>query len=121
MNAARTKQSTDNEGQAFVSTYGAVFYRSIGVANPFSLTASTSALMTTAVLINMYLLDLIGRRNILILGSLFQATCVFVIGSMGMKANTLDNRMVIVGFNMLFGVCLSRLILVVCIEADEVV
>lgn len=90
-------------GQAFVSTYGAVFYRSIGVANPFSLTASTSALMTTAVLINMYLLDLIGRRNILILGSLLQATCVFVIGSMGMKANTLDNRMVIVGFNMLFG------------------
>lgn len=91
-------------GQAFVTTYGAVFYRSIGIANPFQLTTAASGLTTMAVLIAMLQFQRFGRRNLLTLGSFLQATAIFVVGGMGLLESTQTNKVVIVSFVIIFGV-----------------
>lgn len=49
-------------GQAFVSSYGAIFIRGLGGINPFNMTVIISICNLTVVFIALYLNDRVGRR-----------------------------------------------------------
>lgn len=49
-------------GQAFASTYGAIFIRDIGTVNPFTMTIVNAVVNLTAAFTGLYLVDRLGRR-----------------------------------------------------------
>jgi hypothetical protein len=49
-------------GQAFASTYGAIFIRDIGTVNPFTMTIVISIINLAAASTGLYLVDRLGRR-----------------------------------------------------------
>ncbi|GFZ49259.1 hypothetical protein JCM24511_07378 [Saitozyma sp. JCM 24511] len=89
-------------GQSFVSQYGAVFFKSIGAANPFALTIGNTTLLTGACLINMCLMDHVGRRPMYLIGSMLQGSSQFIVGAMGTQQQTQTVKTVIVAFTMSF-------------------
>ncbi|KAJ6023663.1 sugar transporter [Penicillium herquei] len=74
-------------GQAFVSSYGAVFVKSIGSVNPFDMTIANSAVNVFMVGLNLSLNDWAGRRPLLLIGALWQATAIFAMGGLGTAKN----------------------------------
>lgn len=57
-------------GQAFASTYGAIFIKDIGTVNPFTMTIVNAIVNLVMVFIGLYLTDRVGRRYVLSLSSL---------------------------------------------------
>jgi MFS transporter, SP family, sugar:H+ symporter len=49
-------------GQAFVSTYSAVFVAGLGTVNPFTMTVTNMACYLFVMAIGLYLNDMVGRR-----------------------------------------------------------
>ncbi|KAH7141279.1 hypothetical protein B0J13DRAFT_503559 [Dactylonectria estremocensis] len=75
-------------GNAFATTYGTIFFKSIGTVNPFLLSVINSLgvlLVSTATLI---LVDLKGRRPLLLCGSFVQASALLIMGGLGMIEKT---------------------------------
>ncbi|KAL9106850.1 MAG: hypothetical protein Q9227_008183 [Pyrenula ochraceoflavens] len=57
-------------GQVFSGHYGAIFVKSLGTLNPFSITVSQSALNTVTSFLGIIMLDRVGRRPLWLAGSL---------------------------------------------------
>ncbi|KAH7152833.1 general substrate transporter [Dactylonectria macrodidyma] len=75
-------------GNAFATTYGTIFFKSIGTVNPFLLSVINSLgviLVSTATLI---LVDIRGRRPLLLCGSFIQASALLIMGGLGMIEKT---------------------------------
>ena len=51
-------------GQAFASSYGAIFIRGIGTVNPFTMTLINSFVNLGMVFLGLYLNDRVGRRYV---------------------------------------------------------
>lgn len=51
-------------GQAFVSSYGAIFIRDLNTVNPFNMTVIISVCNIVMVSISLYLNDRMGRRSV---------------------------------------------------------
>lgn len=49
-------------GQAFASQYGAIFIKSLGTVNPFTMTLVNGAVNSFALVLSLTLVDRIGRR-----------------------------------------------------------
>jgi MFS transporter, SP family, sugar:H+ symporter len=49
-------------GQAFASTYGAIFIRDIGTVNPFTMTIVNAIVNLCSAFAGLYLVDRAGRR-----------------------------------------------------------
>ncbi|PWY93218.1 sugar transporter [Aspergillus sclerotioniger CBS 115572] len=74
-------------GQSFVSSYGAVFVKSIGSVNPFDMTIINSVVNVLMLGVNLCLNDWAGRRPLLLIGALWQAAAIFTMGGLGTAAN----------------------------------
>ncbi|KAK3940477.1 sugar transporter [Diplogelasinospora grovesii] len=62
-------------GQAFASQYGTLFVKSLETVNPFSISLSTSV---------------IGCRLILLISAFIQASALFIMGALGLRATLLS-------------------------------
>ncbi|VUC35051.1 unnamed protein product [Clonostachys rosea] len=90
-------------GNAFASMYGTIFYKSIGTINPFALSTIASCLVVFISLATLILVDIIGRRPILLCGSFLQATALLIMGGLGMiTAKTLSVSSGIIAMMMIF-------------------
>ncbi|RAO68757.1 uncharacterized protein BHQ10_004769 [Talaromyces amestolkiae] len=75
-------------GQGFVSQYSPRFYKTVGLSkNAFLYNIISSVVAWVGVLIGMPLSDLIGRRDLLILGAFFQGIFLFSMAGIGTKSS----------------------------------
>ena len=70
-------------GQSLNSNYGTVFVKSLGTFNPFNYTIIAAAGQLLATGIAMILLDVIGRRSLMMGGMASQSVMMFIIAGMG--------------------------------------
>ncbi|KAF4835866.1 MFS transporter fmqE [Colletotrichum tropicale] len=70
-------------GQAFASTYGAIFIKDIGTVNPFTMTIVNAIVNLVMVFIGLYLTDRVGRRPLLLVGAVLQFAAIVTMGSLG--------------------------------------
>ncbi|WQF84395.1 Putative major facilitator, sugar transporter, major facilitator superfamily [Colletotrichum destructivum] len=70
-------------GQAFASTYGAIFIKDIGTVNPFTMTIINAIVNLCMVFVGLYLNDRVGRRPLLLIGAVWQFAAIVTMGSLG--------------------------------------
>ncbi|ODQ73395.1 hypothetical protein LIPSTDRAFT_104968 [Lipomyces starkeyi NRRL Y-11557] len=92
-------------GQAFVSTYGAVYVRSIGTLNAFNFTLILAVCNLTMVSIGLFLNDRVGRRPLLFIGGMLQFAAILSMGSLGTQKETLQTKTGIVALLVIFAGC----------------
>lgn len=69
-------------GQAFISQYTVLFYKSQGFTNNFELGVIQQSLGVVANLLTALIVDSLGRRQILLIGGVANSICLFIMGSM---------------------------------------
>ncbi|KAF2143178.1 uncharacterized protein K452DRAFT_346936 [Aplosporella prunicola CBS 121167] len=92
-------------GQIFTSQYGVLFYQHQGYANSFALGICYTTLQLSTALSASLLVDHTGRRPLLLLGGLAQASALYLVGGLGtVTAPTRAEKDALVAGLMLFGV-----------------
>ncbi|RVX65996.1 hypothetical protein B0A52_09922 [Exophiala mesophila] len=84
-------------GQAFASKYGAIFLKEIGALDPFAMSCINTAIFIVLTVASMLLIDRVGRRFILLTGSIVQASSFLTMGGLGTIAA--PDRPVLVGIS----------------------
>ena len=74
-------------GSPFTAAYGTLFVQSIGSINPFNYSIMSSCINFFCCLVGITITDKIGRRPILMIGSLLQITWLFIMGAVGTVAS----------------------------------
>lgn len=74
-------------GQAFASSYGAIFVRSVGSVNPFNMTIINASVNLFMCGISLFLNDRVGRRPLLMTGAVWQAVAIMAMGGLGTIKN----------------------------------
>ena len=84
-------------GQAFVSQYSVVFYKSQGYTNNFELGMIQQAIGVAANMLTTLVVDSFGRRQILLIGGCFNAIFLFILGAMGSiaKPSVTESRLLV--------------------------
>lgn len=70
-------------GQIFASIYGALFVKSLGTVNQFTITIITACINTVICVVSMALVDKIGRRKLLLMGGTVQSAALMTMGGLG--------------------------------------
>ncbi|CAI7646358.1 unnamed protein product [Penicillium pancosmium] len=70
-------------GQAFASQYGTLFVKQLKSINPFSVTLGTNAVDIGAIIISASLIDVVGRRALFHISSIFQTGALMTMGGLG--------------------------------------
>lgn len=79
-------------GNFFAGHYGALFVKSLGYLNPFTITVSNSALTTFSAFCGLLLIDRLGRRPLYLAGSAAQAVCLIIMGALGTPKHVTRSR-----------------------------
>ncbi|KIX06960.1 uncharacterized protein Z518_04936 [Rhinocladiella mackenziei CBS 650.93] len=74
-------------GSIFVSVYGAIFVKSLGTINPFTITCTTAAVNFWVGILAMALVDKLGRRIMLLIGASIQCAALMIMGALGTVHN----------------------------------
>jgi hypothetical protein len=84
-------------GSPFTAAYGTLFVQSLHSINPFRYSLMSSCINTFACLTAIYITDKVGRRPLLMLGSVLQVIWLFIMGGVGMVSTpTIAQTQVIV-------------------------
>jgi MFS family permease len=95
-------------GQSFSSSYGTVFIKSLGTVNAFTMAAVNTSLNAVGSFIGMVLVDKVGRRPILCVGSFMQGAVLLTMGGVGSIATqTVQTKSAVVAMTTLFGFTFS--------------
>ncbi|EXM16541.1 Major facilitator, sugar transporter-like [Fusarium oxysporum f. sp. vasinfectum] len=70
-------------GQIFTSIYGALFVKSLGTVNPFTVTVVIAVVNSCTLLLAMVLTDRLGRRFQVLLGASIQVSALMTMGGLG--------------------------------------
>ncbi|KAH7035807.1 general substrate transporter [Microdochium trichocladiopsis] len=70
-------------GQLFISLYGALFVKSLGTVNPFTITCVIAATNVSTAGLSMLLTDRLGRRTMIHIGATIQVIAVMTMGALG--------------------------------------
>ncbi len=85
-------------GSPFTAAYGTLFVQSIGSINPFNYSIMSSCINFFSCLVGILITDKIGRRPILMVGSVLQIVWLFTMGGVGTVASpTYAQKQLIVG------------------------
>ncbi|RDW85206.1 putative sugar transporter-1 [Coleophoma cylindrospora] len=74
-------------GQAFASQYGAIFIKSLNTVNTFDMTLINSSVNAISTMVNMSIVDRVGRKPLLLTGAAIQVAGLFTMGGLGTVAN----------------------------------
>lgn len=72
-------------GQAFASQYGTIYIKSLGTVNPFKMTIGTSVVSIGFVVICLFLADKVGRKVLVISGTIIQIAGLITMGALGVQ------------------------------------
>jgi MFS transporter, SP family, sugar:H+ symporter len=77
-------------GVNFIFYYGTAYFQRAGFENPFTIQVITNCVNVVSTLPGLYLVEKLGRRNLLLLGSCGMAACQFIVAITGTVAGTTD-------------------------------
>ncbi|KAI0483331.1 general substrate transporter [Xylariaceae sp. FL0804] len=88
-------------GQSFVSQYGALFIKSLGTVNQFTMNMIMSCVSCLVAIGAMFAVDTIGRRRMLIIGGIVQSAALLAMGGLGTAEPTYSIKTAIVAMMVL--------------------
>ncbi|KAF4448421.1 sugar transporter, partial [Fusarium albosuccineum] len=90
-------------GNIFANKYGTVYIKSLGSVDPFTMTVINQLVNLSGVVVSMSLVDRIGRRPLLLLGSLIQLSSLYTMAGLGVGETSAPIRVGIVAMLTVFG------------------
>jgi SP family sugar:H+ symporter-like MFS transporter len=75
-------------GVNFIFYYGTKFFQNAGFGNPFIISMITSAINVVSTLPGLYMVEKLGRRNLLLFGAIGMAVCQFIVAITGTVVGT---------------------------------
>lgn len=79
-------------GQAFASSYGAIFISQLGGVNPFDMMVITACVNLVVVTSTLFLADRVGRKTLLFAGAAVQTCALLTMGSLGVQDPVSSDR-----------------------------
>jgi SP family sugar:H+ symporter-like MFS transporter len=79
-------------GLSFLNTYSSFFFRQVGFANPFDITAILTGIKVATILVLVLINDTVGRRPLVLFGSFWCTAMLFVVGGAGQQPNNPNIR-----------------------------
>ncbi|EON69607.1 hypothetical protein W97_08867 [Coniosporium apollinis CBS 100218] len=78
-------------GVNFIFYYGTQYFLNAGFDNPFIITVITNTVNVVSTFPGLYLVEAMGRRNLLLMGAAGMCICQFIVGAVG-TASGADNQ-----------------------------
>jgi SP family sugar:H+ symporter-like MFS transporter len=75
-------------GVNFIFYYGTKFFQNAGFGNPFIISMITSAINVASTFPGLYMVEKLGRRNLLLFGAVGMAVCQFIVAITGTVVGT---------------------------------
>lgn len=85
-------------GINFIFYYGTNFFKNSGIQNPFLIGLITSLVNVFSTLPGLYLVERMGRRNLLLFGAIGMCVCQFIVASVGITEKSLIANKVLIAF-----------------------
>ncbi|KAF8429799.1 general substrate transporter [Tirmania nivea] len=85
-------------GINFIFYYGTNFFKNSGIHNPFLISLITSLVNVFSTLPGLYLVERMGRRNLLLFGAIGMCTCQFIVAIVGVTTASLVANKVLIAF-----------------------
>lgn len=77
-------------GVNFIFYYGTQYFLRAGFNNPFIIQVITNSVNVASTLPGLYLVEKLGRRNLLLMGAVGMSVCQFIVAITGTVAGTMD-------------------------------
>ena len=77
-------------GVNFIFYYGTQYFENAGFRNPFIISVITNTVNVLSTFPGLYLVEKLGRRNLLLMGAIGMCTCQFIVAITGTVAGTED-------------------------------
>ncbi|KAF2738660.1 general substrate transporter [Polyplosphaeria fusca] len=77
-------------GVNFIFYYGTSYFTNAGFQNPFIIQCITNAVNVASTFPGLYLVEKMGRRNLLLMGAIGMCVCQFIVGATGTASGTSD-------------------------------
>jgi sugar porter (SP) family MFS transporter len=77
-------------GVNFIFYYGTAYFRRAGFQNPFTIQVITNTVNVVSTIPGLYLVEKMGRRNLLLMGAIGMCVCQFIVAITGTVAGTTD-------------------------------
>lgn len=90
-------------GNIFANKYGTVYIKSLGSVDPFTMTVVNQLVNLSGVVLSMSLVDRVGRRPMLLLGSSIQLLALYAMASLGVVPSSDAIQVGIVAMLTVFG------------------
>ncbi|KAK3202393.1 hypothetical protein GRF29_161g1002137 [Pseudopithomyces chartarum] len=74
-------------GVNFIFYYGTQYFTNAGFTNPFIIQVITNSVNVASTFPGLYLVEKLGRRNLLLMGAIGMCVCQFIVGGVGMHAD----------------------------------
>lgn len=75
-------------GVNFIFYYGTQYFENAGFSNPFIITVITNTVNVLSTFPGLYMVEKLGRRNLLLLGAIGMCVCQFIVAATGTAAGT---------------------------------
>ncbi|KAK3062552.1 hypothetical protein LTS18_003831, partial [Coniosporium uncinatum] len=72
-----------------ITSYGTQYFLRAGFQDPFIITVITNSVNVASTFPGLYLVEKLGRRNLLLMGAIGMCVCQFIVGAVGTA--TADN------------------------------
>ena len=89
-------------GVNFIFYYGTTFFQSSGIENEFMISVATNVVNVGMNIAGVFLVELMGRRNLLLTGSVVMASSQLIIAIVGAASNSGAADKVLVAFSCIF-------------------
>lgn len=74
----------------FIFYYGTAYFERAGFENPFTIQVITNTVNVVSTIPGLYLVEKMGRRNLLLMGAIGMCVCQFIVAITGTVAGTTD-------------------------------
>lgn len=82
----------------FIIYYGTRFFLDSGIGSPFLITMITNIVAFVSTIPGLYLVEKMGRRNLLLIGAAGMAVCQVIIGAVGVSTDSQISNNVLIAF-----------------------
>lgn len=90
-------------GVSFIFNYGTVFFSQVGVGGPFVIMIMTNLVNLVGTIVSFFMVDRLGRRPLLLLGSVIMFIGHIAVGISGLKADgNINAQRAIVAFVLIY-------------------
>ncbi|KAF2474140.1 glucose transporter-like protein [Lindgomyces ingoldianus] len=77
-------------GVNFIFYYGTQYFKNAGFQNPFTIQVITNAINVASTFPGLYMVERLGRRNLLLMGAIGMCVCQYIVAITGTVAGTAD-------------------------------